>query len=142
MLGDDSQYPIKGIGEASYKLDYGKTMKMKDVMYVPGLKKNLLFISALDKKSFGVAFVDGKVLMWTKGKTINEAVEIGFEEGGLYKLKGHTDSALATSTINPCELWDRWVAHVHYKYLPIVSKVVSGLPEVQIEHEGVCKGCA
>ena len=39
MLGDDSQYPIKGMWEASYKLDYGKPMKIKDVMYVPGIKK-------------------------------------------------------------------------------------------------------
>ena len=52
LLGDDSQYPIKGLGEASYKLDSGKPMKMKDVLYVLGLKKNLLSISALDKKGF------------------------------------------------------------------------------------------
>ena len=130
MLGDDSQYPIKGIGEASYKLDSGKPMKMKDVLYVPGLKKNLLSISALDKKGFIFAFIYGKVLMWTKVKTIDDVVEIGVEEGWVYKLKGHTNSALATSTINPCELWDRRVAHVHYKYLPIVSKVVTGLPEI------------
>ena len=63
-------------------------MKMKDVLYVPGLKKNLLSISSLDKKGFRVVFVDGKFLMWTKGKTINDAEEIGVEEGGIYKLKG------------------------------------------------------
>ena len=112
MLGDDSQYPIKGLGEASYKLDSRKTMKIKDVLYVPRLKKNLLSISALDKKGFRVSFVDGKVLMWTKGKTIDDAVEVVVEEGGLYKLKGHTDSALATSTINPSDLWHRILAHV------------------------------
>ena len=63
MLGDDSQYPIKGMGEASYKLDSVKSMKMKDVLYVPKLKKKLLFISVLDKRGFRVAFIDGKVLM-------------------------------------------------------------------------------
>ena len=57
------------MGEASYKLDFGKSMKMKDVLYVSGLNKNLLSISTLDKKYFRVAFVDGEVLMWTKGKT-------------------------------------------------------------------------
>ena len=46
---------IKGMGEASYKLDSGKYMKMKDVLNVPGLKKNLLSISALDKKGFRVS---------------------------------------------------------------------------------------
>ena len=29
-LGDDYQYPIKGIGESSYKLDFGTYIKMKD----------------------------------------------------------------------------------------------------------------
>ena len=115
---------------------------MKDVMYVPGLKKNLLSIFALDKNGFIVSFVDGRVLMWTKGKTIDDAVEIGVEEGGLYRLKGHVDSTLMTSTINPCKLWHKRLAHIHYKALPIVSKVVTSLPEIQIDHEGVCKGCA
>ena len=68
MLGDDYQYPIKGMGEASYKLDSGNSMKMKHVLYVPGLDKNLLSISALDKKGFRVAFVDGEFLMCTKRK--------------------------------------------------------------------------
>ena len=142
MLGYYSQYPIKWLGEASYKLDSINPMKMNDVLYVLGLKKYLLSISALEKKGFRVAFVDGKVLMWTKGKTIDDVVEIGVEEGGLYKLKGHTDSTLATNTINPCERWHKRLAHVHYKSLPIVSKVVTGLLEIQIENEGVCKGCA
>ena len=36
--------------------------------------------------------------------TIDDAVEIGIEEAGIYKLKGHADSDLTTSIINPCEL--------------------------------------
>ena len=70
-LGDDYQYPIKGVGESNYKLDSENSIKMKDVLYVPGLK-NLLSISALDKKSYRVAFIDGEVLMWARGETINE----------------------------------------------------------------------
>ena len=77
--------------------------------------------------------------MWTKGKTIDDAVVIGVEEGGLYRLKGHVDSTLMTNTISPCELWYKRLAHIHYKALPIVSKVVIGLPDIQIDHEGVCK---
>ena len=48
-LGDDYRYPIKGIGEARYKIDSGTPMKMKEVLYVPGLKNNVLYISAFDK---------------------------------------------------------------------------------------------
>jgi hypothetical protein len=43
-LGDDYQYPIKGVGESNYKLNSRNAMKMKDVLYVPGLTKNLLSI--------------------------------------------------------------------------------------------------
>ena len=82
-LGDDYQYPIKGIGESSYKLDSGTSMKMKEVLYVPSLKKNLLYISALDKKGYRVSFIDGQVLMWSKGNTIEDDVVIVEEEGGL-----------------------------------------------------------
>ena len=49
-LGDDYQYPIKGSGEFLYKLDSRKYIKMKDVLFVPRLKKNLISISALDAK--------------------------------------------------------------------------------------------
>jgi hypothetical protein len=62
-LGDDYKYAIKGVGEASFKLNSGKPMKMKEVLYVPGLRNNILLISALEKKGFTVAFIDGKVLM-------------------------------------------------------------------------------
>ena len=33
-VGDDYQYPIKGSREASYKVESGKSFKMKDVLYV------------------------------------------------------------------------------------------------------------
>ena len=69
-------------------------MKMKDVLYIMGLNKNLLSISALDAKEFCVAFVDGQVLMWQRGKTIDDATIIGEQEGGLYKLKGQPAQAL------------------------------------------------
>jgi transposase InsO family protein len=141
-LVDDYQYPIKGVGESNYKLNSGTPMKMKDVLYVPGLTKNLLSISTLEKKGFGVAFIDGEVLMWTKGKTMEEAIVIGKEEGGLYKLKGHSEVAMTHSIENPCELWHRRLAHINYKALPYVSKAVTGLPELKVDHEGVCNGCA
>ena len=57
-LGDDYQYPIKGSGESSYKLDSGKSLTTKEVLFVPGRKKNLLSIYALDAKGIRVAFID------------------------------------------------------------------------------------
>jgi hypothetical protein len=107
----------------------------------PGLKKNLLSISTLDEKGFIVAFVDGEVLMWPRGKFIDDAIVIGVQ-GGLYKLKGHSDSTLVHNIVNTSELWHRRLAHIHYKALSIVSKMIAGLLEIQVNHDGICKGCA
>ena len=64
-------------------------------------------------------------------KWIN-GVQIGVEEGGLYKLKGNIDSTFVDSTISPCELSHIILAHVNYKALPIVRKILRGLWEIQI----------
>ena len=63
-LGDNSKYEVKGVGEAAFRLDSGKPVKMTDVLLVPGLKKNLLSISALKDQGYNVAFIKGKVLAW------------------------------------------------------------------------------
>ena len=107
-----------------------------------GLKKNLLSISALDAKGMRVSFVDGQVPTWPKGKSFDDAVVIGEQEGGLYKLKGHPKQTLVHETVEPNELWHRMLAHVHYRALPLARKAIEGLLEIQAKHDGVDKGCA
>ena len=117
-------------------------MKIKEVLYVPGLEKNLLSILALDKKGYRVSFIDGQVLMWSKGKTLEDVVVIREEEGGFYKLKRHPQTALGHETTSSSELWHRRLAHINSKAFPYVRKVVIGLPYLKIEHEGTFKVCA
>ena len=114
-------------------------MKMKEVLYVLGLKKNLLSISALDKKGYRIAFIDGQVLMWPKGKSIEDAIVICEEQGGLYKLNGNAETTLVDETTSPSELWHRMLAHINYKALPHVSKVVTGLPILKIDKKAFAK---
>ena len=54
---------------------------------------------ALDAKGIRVAFIDGQVLTWEKGKTIDDEVVIGEQEGGLYKLKGQPEQALVHDSV-------------------------------------------
>ena len=60
----------------------------------------------------------------------------------MYKLKGHSKVALIHDTTSSCEIWNRRLAHINYKALPHVRKVVTCVPDLKIDHEGVCKGCA
>jgi hypothetical protein len=75
--------------------------------------------------------------MWPKGKSFNDAIVIGVQEGGLYKLKGHSETTLVHNTVNPRELWHIRLAHLHYKALSIMSKMVIELPEIHVDHEGI-----
>ena len=59
-----------------------------------------------------------------------------------FKLKGHLEITLVHETTNPSELWHKRLAHINYKALPHVNKVVMGLPDLKINHQGICKGCA
>ena len=72
--------------------------------------------------------------MWPKGKTIDDAVVIGEQEGGIYKLKGQPEQAWVHDLVEPNELWKRRLAHVHYRALPFASKDVEGLLLAGIFH--------
>ena len=128
-LGDDYQYPIKGSGESSYKLESRKSMTRRDVLFVLGIKKNLLSILELDAKQMRVAFVDGQVLMRPKGKTIDDVVVIGEQEGGLYKLKGHPKQALIHDSVE-----DR---HQHSR----ISKSRFKKIDIRIQEDRHQQGC-
>jgi transposase InsO family protein len=76
------------------------------------------------------------------GETLNEAIVIESEENGLYKLKGHPETAMTHAIENSCELWHKRLAHINYKVLPYICKAVTSLPELKVDQEGICNGCA
>jgi hypothetical protein len=141
-LGDKNTYPVEGIGQASIKLKTCNNVHLSNVLYVPGLEKNLVSISCLEDKGNIIAFVDGKVLSWSRDSSIENARVIGTREGRLYRLLERNDEALVHDEVNPNELWHRRYAHINYQALPFLEKMVEGIPELQSTHEGICKGCA
>jgi hypothetical protein len=142
QLGDNAKYAVKGVGTTSFQLKSGKPLKMSEVLYVPGLKKNLLSISAMEDRGYVVAFIDGKVLSWPKSLSLDSTEVIGTHDGSLYKLTGQPTQALVHDNDNPCELWHRILGHLHHQSLPVLRNMVTGLPEFRTEHQGVCRGCA
>jgi hypothetical protein len=75
---------MKGTGTTSFQLDFGNSLKMSDVLYVPGLKRNIVSTSALEDKGYRVAFIDGKVLIWHKTSSLDSTSVIGVRYEGLY----------------------------------------------------------
>jgi hypothetical protein len=112
------------------------------MLYVLGLKKNLLSISVMEERGFVVIFQKGKVLIRPEGASLDTAVKTKVREGNLYKMQGKLVQALVHNSDNLCELWHGRMGHLHYRALSILRKIVTGLPEFKVEQQGVCRGCA
>ena len=76
-LGDDSTYKIEGVGSTTLQIDSGTVLHNNDVLYVPGLKKNLLSVASLEDKGYKVLFMDKKVLLWEKDEKLSSTVHWG-----------------------------------------------------------------
>ena len=87
-----------------------------------------------------MAFIDGKVRVWKKN--FKEAFTLGFRVDSLYQVGGSPLGVMSCDTSLQSELWHRRFAHLHYKALPNVRQMVTGMPEFQVEQEGVCPRCA
>ena len=115
QLGDNSWHDIKEVGSTSLQLKSGSIIHIDEILFVPGLKKNLLSVSALEDKGYKVA---GKVVLWPKDGQLSLAEFIKIQEGGLNKVTNNYAHALAHSTHSPSELWHKIFGHLHFKALP------------------------
>jgi hypothetical protein len=49
----------------SFQLESGDELHIEEILYVPGLKKNLISIVVLEDKGYRVIFMDKKALLWS-----------------------------------------------------------------------------
>jgi hypothetical protein len=73
LLGDDYAYHPKGIGIVKFERESGMPLYLSNVLYVPGLKKNLASVYALEDKGFEVYFKEGKE--YIKPKDMGKSLE-------------------------------------------------------------------
>jgi transposase InsO family protein len=117
---------------------------LREVLYVSGLKKNLVSVSAIEASGYEVLFRDGQVLLFPKGSSINSTKVIGTRHEKLYKLMFQPTRALfhSTNSSDLCELWHMRMAHLHHGDLRVLREIVTGVQDFSIEHQELCKGCA
>jgi hypothetical protein len=117
-LGDDKCYKIEGVGSLSFILESGARLHVDEVLYVPGLKNNLLSDATLEDKGYWVIFKEKKALLSAKGSHLSTTEPIGTRSGGLYVVSRQLVQALAHDATSSNELWHRRLGHLHYKSLP------------------------
>ena len=54
---------MNDIGTITVERDSGKPFLLKDVMHVPGLKKNLVLVAMLGDRDYDIVFSEGKYFL-------------------------------------------------------------------------------
>ena len=62
-IGDDVRYNSIGIGIVTFKRELGFHLLLKDVMFVPDLKKNLISVVVLEYRGYDFIFNKGKAFI-------------------------------------------------------------------------------
>jgi hypothetical protein len=122
-------------------LESGARLHVDEVLYVPGLKKNLLSVATLEDKVYWVIFKDMKALLWAKGSHLSTTKPIVNRSGGLYVVSGQLFQALAHDATSSNELWHKRLRHIHYKALLDLHNILCGMPSISLSKNEICKGC-
>jgi hypothetical protein len=96
VLGDDARYSVKGAVTSTFQLDYDMKIQLREVIYVPGMKRNLVSICALEYKGYKVTFSEGRVLAWHKDSHIIFSKVIGVRKRRLIKIDHQTNPGPVT----------------------------------------------
>ncbi|GJU47310.1 retrovirus-related pol polyprotein from transposon TNT 1-94, partial [Tanacetum coccineum] len=68
-LADDKTLDIAGVGDVVLKTSFGTSCTLKDVRYIPGLKRRLISVGQLDEEGYHVGFRDQQWKV-TKGSLV------------------------------------------------------------------------
>ena len=138
--GDNNKGRILGI----CKVGAWPFTSIEDVLYVEGLKHNLLSISQLCDKDFKIKFTKDECLIEDevsfevklKGTRINNIFMISLDDVSL-KVK-----CLMVSN-NESWLWHKRFAHIHMELLNRLIKhdLVIGLPRIKFIKDRLCDAC-
>lgn len=142
-MGNDNPCKTIGIGSIKLRNHDGSTRILRDVRYVPKLKKNLISLGALESKGLVVMMRDG-VLKATSGALV---MLKGVRKNNLYYYQGSTvvgTVATATSSIKKdaeaTKLWHMRLGHTGEKSLQMLAKqgLLKGTKTCKLEF---CEHC-
>jgi transposase InsO family protein len=121
-MGNSASSEVAGTGIVVLKLTSGRELKLKDVLHVPDIRKNLISDSLLVSNQFRIVFESDKVVLSKFGKYLGK----GYLENGLFKMSvmvvsregefAMNEKATTSSYIVECSnLWHLRLGHANLK---------------------------
>ncbi|KAK2975035.1 hypothetical protein RJ640_023932 [Escallonia rubra] len=133
-FGDNSQGRIKGKGTIGKE-----PHSIENVLYVEGLKHNLLSIIQFSDKGFKVIFEASQCTILSLKN--NETSLVGSRDNNVYSIQlndlANQDAKCLSAISETSWLWHRRLGHMHMEHLNDISskELVRGLPKIKFEKD-------
>ncbi|MCO5578651.1 hypothetical protein L7F22_032495 [Adiantum nelumboides] len=145
---NNASYPIKGVGNILITISNGSYLCLPDVLYVVGIKKNLLSISSLAKNHIWVIFEDDRCIARDRENGYS-LITTGTPKNGLFVLDCYEKQIhvcivkTKTQAMQDAELWHARFGHVNYGSLMTLKRhnMVHDLSLLEMPPRHVCEGC-
>lgn len=136
------EFPIKGRGDIEINFGY-VDCTLKDVLYSPKLRRNLVSGSKLDKEGFSFTGRGGRITAWNGNNIILKAKL----DRGLYyvfPLDNYVSNVEHSNhTYNKLNLWHNKFGHANLDYIVRTSQLnaVKGMPMLKKLSNFSCESC-
>ena len=122
-MGDDGRYSATRIGIVTFQRESGSPLRLKDVMFVSSLKKNIVFVVVLEDRGYDVIFNKGKTFL--RHITTGQVKKIGVYVKKLYKIDVEESVALSmkaekVQSNDVSEIWHIRLGHLTHGALKII----------------------
>ncbi|MCO5571354.1 hypothetical protein L7F22_025092 [Adiantum nelumboides] len=149
QTGDDTTHPIAHTGDVPLPTRNGKEKYLADVLYVPNITKNLVFVGQMVEQGVRVRS-NGDGLYVEEYKKNGKLVAKGKKVERMFTLNVNMPKmnasmfAQGTSVVEDVEIWHKRIGHANVQRLKLMQskELVIGLPQFRVfEMQQVCAAC-
>jgi hypothetical protein len=140
LMGNGSREHVLGVGTVNIKFTLGKTVLLKQVQYVPSIKKNLVSGSLLCRDGFKIMLDLNK---WILSKYETFAGK-GYVSRGLFRLSLLDDACNKVVNnvliLDNSNIWHSWLCHVNFGCMSLLAKL-NLIPNLELVKGSKCHAC-
>jgi len=139
-FADNNSLLAEGMGRVVLSADSGRRVLLEDVLYVPGLKTNLLSLGQLLQKGYHITMQNNQLSMFDQQEYLVLQAELS--QNRTFRVGMNKHHWFAASTSKTEWTWHYRYGHLNFKDLCLLKNqnMVEGLPELEAPGD-VCKEC-
>jgi hypothetical protein len=138
LMGNRSHARVLGVGTIILKFTSGNTVLLKNVQYVPSIKKNLVSASLLCWDGYKLVFESNKCILSKYGTFVGK----GYDSGALFRLSLHDVCNKSVNNVisNELYIWHSRLCHIN---LGCVSRLanLNLIPKIDLVKGSKCQVC-